>query len=95
MPSSDKYVRDYTQEYKTAKARGESKGHAERLRLRRKAVKLGMVKPHDGKDVDHTKALSKGGSNSISNARVRSPAQNRSFPRRADGSMIRNEPEKK
>ena len=96
MPSSPDYVRDYRQEARTSKARGEIGGHnsphSERLRLRRKAVKAGMVKPHDGKDVDHTKALSKGGANTLKNARVRTEHDNRSFPRNPDGSMKANHP---
>lgn len=96
MPSSPDYVRDYKQEARTSRARGEIGGHnsphSKRLRLRRKAVKAGMVKPHDGKDVDHTKALSKGGGNSLQNARVRSEHDNRSFPRNPDGSMKANHP---
>jgi 5-methylcytosine-specific restriction endonuclease McrA len=93
MPSSPGYKRDYAQEYKTAKARGENgtghnSGNAERHRLRRKMLKLGMVKP--GQDVDHIKPLSKGGSNSIKNARARSPHANRGFPRHSDGSMVHN-----
>lgn len=90
MPSSKNYKRDYSQEYKTAKKRGEvasgSNGdNAKRKRLRREALKLGMVKP--GQDVDHKKPLSKGGSNSIKNARATTPSKNRSFPRKKDGSM--------
>jgi len=54
-----------------------------------------MVKPNDGKDVDHVVALKKGGANTISNARVRSPSENRSFPRNSKGGMIRNVPKKK
>lgn len=96
MPSSPGYKRDYKQERKTAIARGEilghDSGHAERLRLRRQMVKDGKVHAHDGKDVDHTKALSKGGANTEKNARVRTPAQNRSFPRFASGAMKRNTP---
>ncbi len=93
MPSSAGYKRNYAQEYKTAKDRGEvgtghNSGSAERHRLRRKALKLGLVKK--GQDVDHIKPLSKGGSNSIKNARARSPHANRGFPRRSDGSMINN-----
>lgn len=93
MPSSPGYSRNYRQEYKTAKARGEvatghDSGSAERHRLRRKALKLGMVKK--GQDVDHIKPLSKGGANSIKNARAVSPHANRGFPRRKDGSMISN-----
>lgn len=90
MPSSDNYVRDYKQEYKTAKGRGEvgtgsDSGNAKRHKLRRKALKLGMVKP--GQDLDHKKPLSKGGSNTLSNARATSPSKNRSYPRNSDGSM--------
>jgi hypothetical protein len=96
MPSSPGYVRDLKQEYKTAKARGENgTGHnsdsAKRHRLRRKAIKLGLVKTNDGKDVDHKKPLSKGGSNTLKNARVRSPSANRGFPRNPDGSMKKND----
>ena len=93
MPSSKNYVRDYDQEYKTAKARGENgtgsnSGSAKRHRLRRKALKLGMVKP--GQDLDHKVPLSKGGSNSLANARATTPSDNRSFPRNKDGSMKSN-----
>lgn len=95
MPSSPGYKRNYAEEYKTAKARGEvgtghNSGSAERHRLRRAAIKKGMVKVGDGKDVDHKDPLSKGGSNSLKNARVRSPHMNRGFPRRSDGSMVNN-----
>lgn len=90
MPSSPGYVRDYKQEAKTAKARGEQStgsdsGSAQRHRLRRKALKLGMVKP--GQDLDHKKPLSKGGSNTLKNARATTPSENRSFKRNKDGSM--------
>lgn len=90
MPSSKNYVRDYKQEYKTAKKRGEvgtgsGSGNAKRHRLRREMLKLGMVKP--GQDVDHKKPLSKGGSNSVANGKAVSPSKNRSFKRNKDGSM--------
>lgn len=92
MPSSPGYRRDYTQEYKTAKRRGEigtgsNSDNAKRKRLRRQLEKEGRVREHDGKDVDHKVPLSKGGSNSKSNARVVSASANRSFPRNPDGSM--------
>lgn len=94
MPSSDNYVRNYKQEYKTAKARGEigtgsDSGNAKRHRLRRKALKLGMVKP--GQDLDHKTPLSKGGANTLKNARAVSPSENRSFPRNKNGSMKSND----
>lgn len=93
MPSSPGYKRNYAEEYKTAKKRGEiGTGHdgenAERKRARRLALKKGLVKV--GQDWDHVKPLSKGGSNSISNGRARSPHANRGFPRHSDGSMVHN-----
>ena len=90
MPSSDNYQRNYTQEYQTQKQRGENgtgsdSGNAKRQRLRRLALKAKIVKA--GQDVDHIQPLSKGGANTLSNARSANPSQNRSFPRNADGSM--------
>ncbi len=94
MPSSPGYRRDYTQERKTAIRRGETLGsnsdNAKRKRLRRALEKDGKVHKGDGKDVDHKRALSKGGSNTKANARVVSKGVNRSFPRNSDGSMKRN-----
>lgn len=92
MPSSPGYKRDYTQEYKTSKARGEmgvgsDSPNAKRKRLRRQFEKDGKVHKGDGKDIDHKVPLSKGGSNAESNGRVTSASANRSFPRNADGSM--------
>lgn len=93
MPSSPGYQRDYSREYATSKTRGEQGvgpdgGGAERMRLRRLAVKKGMVTSKQ--DLDHRVALSKNGGNTLSNARAETPHQNRSFPRRPDGSMIVN-----
>lgn len=94
MPSSPGYKRDIKQETRTAKRRGEIGGHnaphAIRMRARRLAVKKGLVKPNDGKDIDHKVALSKGGTNSESNLRVKSASDNRSFPRNKNGSMKKN-----
>lgn len=91
MPSSPGYVRDIKQEEKTSKARGEMPKRAARDRARYKMEKMGMVKKGDGKDVDHIKPLGKGGAPTAkSNLRVESEHANRSFPRRPDGSMIKN-----
>lgn len=87
MPSSPNYKRDYQQEAKTSTARGEDPKRRERVRARYRMVKKGLVKRGDGKDVDHKKPLSKGGSNADSNLRVRTAHANRSFPRKPDGSM--------
>ena len=100
MPSSPGYVRNYKQEYKTARKRGEAgvgsdSGNAVRGRARRKAIGLGMIKPGSKMDIDHAKPVSKGGTNAGSNLRPRTPGQNRSFPRNHKGGMIKNVPEKK
>lgn len=93
MPSSENYKRNYAQEYKTAKRRGEVAGgpngdNAKRQKLRRLALKKGLVKP--GQDLDHIRPLSKGGANTLKNARAVSKSDNRSFPRNKDGSMKKN-----
>jgi len=96
MPSAPGYKRNYKEEEKTAAARGENKDNALRHRARRLAVKKGLVKPGDGKDVDHKQALSKGGAPvAVSNFRVESAHNNRSFPRTASGAMIANHPKSK
>lgn len=92
MPSSPDYVRDLKREYATAKARGEVGGHdspdSKRKRLRRAMLKRGLVRK--GQDVDHKVPLSKGGANTIKNARAVSPSMNRGFPRNHDGSLKSN-----
>ena len=92
MPSSPSYKRDYKQEYKTAKGRGEVKDNKLRKRDRRLMVKKGLVKP--GQDVDHKHALNMGGkagTGSTANLRATSVRDNRSFPRNRDGSMKEND----
>lgn len=90
MPSSPKYVRDYARELETSIARGERPKRAARNRARRIMANKGMVRPGDGKDVDHITPLSKGGApTAISNLRVRDDNANRSYPRNPDGSMKR------
>jgi hypothetical protein len=75
--------RNLKQERKTAIARGETSvgsksSDATRHRARRKvANKLGDAAVA-GKDIDHKKPLKSGGSNAISNLKVRSPSSNRS-----------------
>ena len=88
MPSSPGYVRDYAQEVKTQKKRGEPADNKLRHRARRLMLKKGLVKP--GQDVDHKKALDMGGSNTPGNLRAATPHDNRSFPRTKTGSMKNN-----
>lgn len=77
-------TRNYKQEYTTQKERGEHENRMERQKARRKLDAKGVTRL--GKDVAHVKALSKGGSNA-DGIRLESPAKNRSFKRKSDGSM--------
>lgn len=82
MPSSPNYKRDIAQEGRTAKARGETgvgtkSKDATRHRARRAYEKANGDLPSNV-DVDHKKSLKSGGSNSISNLKVRSQKSNRS-----------------
>lgn len=90
MPSSAGYERDYAREYAGQKRRGESgtgseSGNARRKRLRRLVLKRRRVR--EGEEVDHVRPLSKGGANTVANARVVARGTNRSFARNADGSV--------
>ena len=87
MPSSPGYKRNYKQELKTDRARGGVHKRVERNAARRELMKEGLVHKGDGKDVDHTKPLDKGGSNARSNLRVTSAGANRSFSRDSSGSL--------
>ena len=76
--------RDYKQEYKTQVARDEHTDRMERQKARRKLDAKGISRA--GKDVAHVKALSKGGTNK-DGITLQAPSKNRSFKRKADGSM--------
>jgi len=85
MPSPPGYKRDYKQEAKTAKRRGEQgvgsgSGSAKRHRARRKMLKAGKTSP--GQDVDHKKPIRSGGGNDMNNLRSLPPSKNRSFRRK-------------
>lgn len=87
MPSSKNYVRDYAQEERTAKRRGENVDNATRHRARYAMEKAGKAARNDGEDIGHIKALGRGGTNSMSNLEEQTVASNRSFARNKDGSM--------
>jgi hypothetical protein len=63
------------------------KKRVEQNKARRMAEKEGLVKKGDGKEVDHRKPLSKGGTTTKSNLRVVPAKENRSFSRNKDGSL--------
>lgn len=55
----------------------QKKNRAKRNAARAMLAKAGRVKKRDGKDVDHKRPLSRGGSNKRSNLRVMSASKNR------------------
>lgn len=81
-------MRDYKKEYANYQGKPEQKKkRAIRNNARRRLEAEGRVHKGDGKDVDHKKPLSKGGSNQSNNLRVRSKSANRSFPRTKTSKM--------
>lgn len=80
--------RDYKTEYAKYHSREEQRANrSARTVARNQANADGRTAKGDGKDLDHIKPLSKGGSTAKSNTRVVSASANRSFSRNADGSM--------
>lgn len=80
--------RPYKKEYDEYHSSEEQKkNRAKRNAARRKAERDGKVSKGDGKDVDHTKPLSKGGTNTPSNLKVKTASKNRGFKRNADNSV--------
>lgn len=84
MPYVNK-ARPYKKEYQQQKARGEHPLRMDRQRARRTMDAKGIDRT--GKDIDHKKPLSKGGSNSMSNLILKSPSANRSYKRNSDHSV--------
>ena len=81
-------ARNLDSEYKNYHSSPEQKKkRAARNKARRMLEKEGRVSKGDGKDVDHVKPLSKGGSTGRSNLRVKSASANRSFARTKSGKM--------
>lgn len=90
--------RPYEHEWEMQKKRNEKKPRAARERARYEMDnpgKDGKVIKRKGKDIEHVKPLSKGGSNDMSNLRLEDPSQNRSFYRNSDKSVRINRAKKK
>jgi hypothetical protein len=88
MPYMKNGKRDYKRENELYNSRPEQiKARSERTTARRQANAAGITHKGDGKDIDHIKPLSKGGTNTRSNERVVSASKNRSFSRNSDGSL--------
>jgi len=81
-----KEPRNYKQEYKDYHGTGtQKKNRASRNGARAEMASAGKVSKGDGKEVDHKKPLSKGGSTAKSNLRVVSKAVNRKKGNRTSG----------
>jgi len=80
--------RNYAQEYAnydgTEKVK---KKRAQRNKARRMLMREGVVHKGDGKDVDHKKPLSKGGTTVRSNLKAVPAAANRSYKRTSKGAI--------
>jgi len=63
------------------------KKRAARNKARDMMEKEGLVHKGDGRDVDHKRALSKGGKTVRSNLRVKDASANRSYARKSDHSI--------
>lgn len=71
-------ARNYKKEYAEYHGTPEQiANRAERVKARRMMEKTGAAKKGDGKDVDHIKPLSKGGTSARTNLRMRSVKANR------------------
>jgi len=100
MPYVNK-PRPYKKEWQQQKDRDEKSLRATRERARYDMDKNGTDKngngkadAREGKDIDHVKPLSKGGTNAKSNLRLKSASANRSFSRNSDHTVKKNAPKK-
>jgi len=92
MPYVNK-PRPYKKEYEQYDGTPEvKKKRAQRNKARRMLEREGKVHKGDGKDVDHKTPLSKGGTTTRSNLRVKNASANRSFSRNSDNSVKENKP---
>lgn len=81
-------MRDYKSEYKNYDGTpAVKKKRAQRNKARRMMEREGIVHKGDGKDVDHKQPLSKGGTTTRSNLRVKQASANRSYPRTSSGGI--------
>ena len=82
------YKRDYKQEYANYDGtEAVKKKRAQRNKARRMLEREGVVSKGDGKDVDHKKPLSKGGTTTRSNLKAVPASTNRSYKRKSKGAI--------
>ena len=101
MPYVNK-PRPYKKEYQQQLTRKEQGTRNARDRARYAVDKAGVDKnrngkadAREGKDIEHIKPLSKGGTNSRKNIRIETPSQNRSFSRNSDHTVKVNKAKRK
>jgi len=92
MPYVNK-PRPYKKEYDQQLARNEAPARRKRENARDLYDREGIDRA--GKDIDHKRPLSKGGSTAKSNLRLEAPSANRSFSRNSDHTVKVNKPKKK
>ena len=81
-------IRDYKKERETYDSKPKvMAANRARKKARYDMEKEGKVKKFDGKDVDHKKPLSKGGSTKKSNLRVVGSSKNRTYARNSKGGI--------
>jgi len=91
MPYVNK-PRPYKKEYEQQVTRAEHPLRMERQKARRAMDAKGINRT--GKDIDHKKPLSKGGTNAALNLTLKTPSANRSFSRNSDHSVKVNKPKR-
>ena len=87
MPRMKNGKRDYSQQRQYNATPEATAKRVKNNQARAEAIKAGKASVGDGKDVDHIKPLSKGGSNNASNLRVVSSGTNRSFARTSSSGL--------
>lgn len=88
MPYMTNGKRDYKKENRLYKSKPEQIAkRVARNKARRQFLKAGRVHKGDNLEVDHRVPLSKGGSTSNSNLRVRTASANHSYRRTSSGKM--------
>jgi len=81
-------ARNYQKENEYKSQPEQIKARVERNRARRIMMKAGLVHKGDGKEVDHIKPISKGGTTARSNLRVTSASENDSFKRNSKKQLV-------
>lgn len=89
MPYMSNGKRDYKKEEALYEKKHPERNKARVARNKARAMvkKTAGAAAIKGKDIGHSKAISKGGKSVLANLFIQSPATNRSFSRKADGSM--------